>query len=75
MVRLKSTVNFFVERKTLKLNSDKLARILIGEKHECAAVKVPGVDMKNSIKEKYLGNYVTSQGNSNETLILSKVCV
>ena len=31
------------------------------------------MDMKNSDKEKYLGDYVTSQGNSNETLIARKV--
>ena len=47
MIRLKLTVNSFVERKMLRLNSDKWARIHIGKKHECAPAKVPGVDMKN----------------------------
>ena len=55
MVRLKSTVNSFVERKISRLNSDKWVRIHIAKKHKCAPVKVPGVDMKNSVKEKYLG--------------------
>jgi hypothetical protein len=71
-VTLNATINSFVERKKLRLNSDKCARVHIGKKHECAPVKVHEVDMKNSVKEKYLGDYVTSQGNSNETLITRK---
>ena len=62
-VALNAIINSFVERKKLKLNSDKCARIHIGKKHECAIVKVHDMDMKNSDKEKYLGDYVTSQGN------------
>ena len=71
-VALNAKVNLFVERKKLKLNSDKCARIHIGKKHECAHVKVHNDVMKNSEKEKYLGDYVTSEANSNETLISRK---
>ena len=71
-VTLKAKVNSFVERKKLKLNSDKYARIHIGKKHECAHVKVHNDPMKNSEKEKYLGDFVTSEANSNETLISHK---
>ena len=39
-VAFNATVNSFVDRKKLKLNLDKCARIHIGKKHECATVKV-----------------------------------
>ena len=71
-VALNVKVNLFVERKKLKLNSDKCARIHIGKKHECADVKVHNEAMKNLEKEKYLGDYVTSEAKSNETLISRK---
>ena len=65
-VALNAKVNLFVERKKLKLNSDKCARIHRGKNHECADVKV------NNEAMKYLGDYVTSEANSKETLISRK---
>ena len=50
-VALNATVNSFVERKKVKLNSDKCARIHIGKKYECATLKVHDMDIKNSDKK------------------------
>jgi hypothetical protein len=61
-----TTVALNVKGKKLKLNSDKCARIHRGKKHECADVKVHNEAMK------YLGDYVTSEANSKETLISRK---
>ena len=74
-VALNATVNWFVGKKKLALSFDKRARIPIGKKsenHECHKVKVHKDEMKNSDKEKYFGDYVTKQTNSNETLIARK---
>ena len=70
-VALNAAVNSFVERKKLKLSAEKCARIHIGSKHrnhECPSLKVHTETMKNSDKEKYLGDYVTSKANANDTL-------
>ena len=70
-VALNAAVNSFVEQKNLKLSSDKCARIHIGSKknnHECSHLKVHEEEMKNSDKEKYFGDCVTTKANANETL-------
>ena len=75
-VALNSAVNSFVERKKLKLGSEKCAQIHIGSKakgHECPTVKVHNENMKNSEKEKYLGEIVTKSANANETLAARKI--
>ena len=74
-IALNSTVNSFVERKKLRLSETKCARIHIGKNKtqlECAPVKVHSEEMKDSKKEKYLGDFVTSEANSNDTLIARK---
>ena len=74
-VALNATLNLFVERKKLELSYNKCARIHIGKKsenQECHNIKVHKEDMKNSEKEKYLGDYVTNSANANETLISRK---
>ena len=71
-VTLNATVNSFVERKKLQLSSEKCSRIHIGKKHDCPGVMVHNVEMKDSVKEKYLGDYVTNQANANKTLIARK---
>ena len=70
-VALNAAVNSFVEKKNLKLSSDKCARIHIGSKknnHECSHLKVHEEEKKNSDKEKYIGDCVTTKANDNETL-------
>ena len=60
-----------MELKKLKLGVDKCATVHIGNnnsKLECSAKTVHGEDMKNTVKEKYLGDFVTSSGNSKETI-------
>ena len=75
-VALNAAVNSFVERKKLKLSAEKCARIHIGSKHknhECPSLKVHTEPMKNSDKEKYLGDFVTTKANANETLEARRV--
>ena len=71
-VTLNATVNSFVERKKLELSSEKCSRIHIGKKHDCPGVKVHNNEMKSTLKEKYLGDFVTNEANANETLIARK---
>ena len=73
---LNAAVNTFMELKKLKLSADKCANIHIGNKDSrsrCHVKKVHGEDMKNSDKEKYLGDFVTSNGNSKETIHSRKI--
>ena len=74
-VALNACINSFIERKKLSLSADKCSRIHIGNKtnkHECASIKVHNDEMKNSEKEKYLGDFVTKEANSNATLVARK---
>ena len=74
-VTLNACINSFMERKKLSLSADKCSRIHIGNKTnnpECASVKVHKGEMKNSEKEKYLGDFVTKEANSNATLVARK---
>ena len=64
-------MNSFIERKKLQLSKDKCARIHIGAKNkcgDCATIFVHDEEMKSSEKEKYLGDYISKEGNSNETI-------
>jgi hypothetical protein len=64
-------MNSFIERKKLQLSKDKCVRIHIGAKSkcgECVKIFVHEEEMKSSEKEKYLGDFVTKDGNSNETI-------
>ena len=74
-VTLNACINSFMERKKLSLSGEKCSRIHIGNKTnklECAALKVHNEDMKNSEKEKYLGDFVTKEADSNATLVARK---
>ena len=73
---LNAAVNSFVERKKLKLSSEKCARIHIGNKpkcHQCPTLKVHRDNMKNSDKKKYLRDFDTKSANSNETIEARKI--
>ena len=64
-------MNSFIERKKLELSKDKCARVHIGDQSkcgECAKIYVHEEEMKSTVKEKYLGDYITKEGNSNETI-------
>ena len=74
-ITLNAAINSFIERKKLTLSADKCSRIHIGKKtkqDECVSVKVHAEEMKNSEKEKYLGDFVTKEANSNATLSARK---
>ena len=68
---LNAVVNTFMELKKLKLGVDKYATVHIGSKDSktrCPVKKIHGEDMKQSEKEKYLGDFVSKNGNSKETI-------
>ena len=74
-VAINATINSFIERKKLTFGADKCSRIHISKKagnSECVPVKVHTADMKNSEKEKYLGDFITKDANSNATLAARK---
>ena len=60
-----------MELKKLKLGVDKSATVHIGNKSSklrCSVKNIHGEDMKSSMKEKYLGDFVTSSGKSKERI-------
>ena len=72
---LNLAVNNFVEHKKLKLSAKKCGNIHVGNKaskSKCPVKVVNGETMKESDKEKYLGDYLTSNANSKESLSARK---
>ena len=72
---LNACINSFMERKKVSLSANKCSRIHIGNKTnnpECSSVKVHKGEIKNSEKEKYFGDFVTKEANSNATLVARK---
>jgi hypothetical protein len=68
---LNEAVNDFIDKKKLKLSGGKCANIHIGNKAsraKCPNKAVNGEEMKDSKKEKYLGDYLTTKANSKETI-------
>ena len=69
--KLNHKVNTFIESKKLKLSSTKCANIHIGNKksrNACPIKKVSDEVMKESDKEKYLGDFLTNKANSKDTV-------
>ena len=70
-VNLNAKVNTFVEQKKLKLSAKKCSNIHIGNKetkNNCPTKTNSGEIMKESDKEKYLGDFLTSKANSKDTI-------
>ena len=68
---LNNTVNEFIATKKLKLSEKKCAKIHVGSKkskENCQEHRVKDKTMKDSVKEKYLGDYVTNAANAKETI-------
>ena len=64
-------MNQFIEQKKLKLNTKKCGNIQIGNKaakSNCPLKEVNGESMKETEKEKYFGDYLTSKANSKDSL-------
>ena len=69
--KLNHEVITFIDSKKLKLSSKKCANIHIGNKKSrdvCQDKKVGDDLMKESDKEKYLGDFLTNRGNLKDTL-------
>ena len=66
---MNQVINTFIESKKLKLAEDKCARIHIGKGHEdCPELKVHEAKMKDSDKEKYLGDIIDKTGSIQATI-------
>ena len=68
---LNTNINTFMKMKKLQLSESKCAKIHIGTKksvNTCSDQKIGNNTMKNSEKEKYLGDFVTNAANSKETI-------
>ena len=66
---MNSLVNNFIEHKKLKLSETKCSRIHIGKNHEeCPDLKVHEHTMRESNKEKYLGDIISSDGKIQQTI-------
>ena len=69
VVQSNSTINTFMEQNKLKLASTKCSRIHVGKKtDECHKLKVHEETMKNSESEKYLGDFISSDGKLDATI-------
>ena len=67
--KLNECINTFIESKKLKLSETKCFRIHIGKGHsKCPELKVHDYEMKESEKEKYLGDVVYSNGKIQPTI-------
>ena len=68
-VKMNAVINSFIEMKKLKFSSDKCAKIHIGKDDSCCPqLKTHNEPMKNSTKEKYLGDYLSSSGKVKDTI-------
>ena len=61
--KINAIINAFMEIKKLTLSSKKCSRIHIGkQKNECQKLNVHASEMKNSTREKYLGDFIDKSG-------------
>ena len=68
-VKINAVINSFIELKKLTLSSKKCSKIHIGKASTCCPdLKVHDVKMKNSDKEKYLGDQISRSGKVKETI-------
>ena len=70
VVQTNSAVNKFVKLKKLTLSETKRARIHVGKTKcdQCLNIKVNNEPIKESLKEKYLGDYMTNLANPKATI-------
>ena len=67
--KMNKVINTFIESKKLKLSESKCFRVHIGKDHDkCPKLKVHEHDMKDSDKEKYLGDIIDSNGKITGTI-------
>ena len=71
-LKANAVINAFVEGKKLKLSNKKCHKIHISKRKtdECnnSELKIHGDKMSDSIKEKYLGDYITKSGKNDSTI-------
>ena len=64
-----ATINSFIEHNKLKLNASKCSRVHVGKKKDtCYDLHVHEDEMKDSNKEKYLGDFFSSDGKHDSTI-------
>ena len=68
-LNMNERVNTFIEHKNLRLSKTKCHRIHVGKGHkECPQLKVHEDPMKDSIKEKYLGDIIDQNASIQATI-------
>ena len=71
-LKTNAAINAFVELKKLKFSDDKCNRIHLGKQTKnlsnCPELKIHEKSMKNSTKEKYLGDYISNKGTTKATI-------
>ena len=71
-VEINSVINAFIESKKLKFSDEKCHRIHISKKNvkdlKCPVLKVHDKKMKDSMKEKYLGDILDNSGTIRKTI-------
>ena len=66
---INKAINTFIEMKKLRFSSKKCNRIHVGKtKQVCQDLEIHEMKMRNSEKEKYLGDYIHSSGKIKATL-------
>ena len=64
-----ATINSFIEHNKLKLNASKCSRVQVGKKkYKCYDQHVHEDGMKESNREKYLGDFFSSDGKHDSTI-------
>ena len=68
-VKMNTFLNRKIESKKLYLNQDKCKKLHFGKENiMCPDLEIHGAKMKNSDSEKYLGNLITTDMNSNKLI-------
>ena len=72
-IRKNAVINSFIETQRLKLSTDKSVVVHVGKQNKCTLpcpkLKVHSDPMKESQSTKYLGNFVSSSGGCEDTIV------
>ena len=68
IVKLNAQIEEKVKSKKLKLGEDKCHVLHVGKAKTCLNLQVHGIDMENVKSEKYLGQYISSDGKNDKNV-------
>ena len=68
-LKLNSVIDTFINLEKLKLSDKKCQNVHVGSQNiQCQALKVNGCKMRNTNREKYLGDYIDKSGSSRHNI-------